>query len=138
MLNYPLRWPTYWPRIARHRRDSTGSSKPHHPTLALALDNLNYTLGQAFAGLNPHQVELTTNIPVSQHPLALNAVHVEDPGVSLWWRYGERRFCLPIDKYHSVHGNVAVLRVILGDLGYARMHSPELFDRIIKELVIDG
>lgn len=102
ITSYPLAWPTHFPR-AKRREPS-----PFHTTLAGALGNVQTSLTR-FARDSQmllDQIVISSNVTLGDD-------RPRDPGVAIWFTWDAQQICIPIDRYHTVEGNLqAVYRIM--------------------------
>lgn len=100
---YPLTWPEHLPRYQRAR--DKGAFKT---TLAGALENVQRSL-KLFAqdsGLRLSDVVISSNVTLGTNRPA-------DPGVAVWFTWGDSVRCIPVDRYSTVEGNLQAIHHII-------------------------
>lgn len=101
-IAFPLTWPEDMPR-AKSREN--GSFKT---TLPSALDNVEGSL-RAFSRDSGKAV---TEIVMSSN-VALGVKTPPDPGVAVWFKWEGEQFCIAVDRYTKVEGNLQAIHHVL-------------------------
>ena len=115
---YPLPWPTQWPRSAR--RDLARFRTPLAAAHAGLLDELHR--------LGATDVVVSSNAEPSRRGgyLAMRR-EPDDPGVAVYFRWGDRQFVIPCDCWTTVAANLQAVRLTVAAIrGIARWGTPGL------------
>ena len=100
---FPLTWPEHLPRYSRTREKGAFKS-----TLAAALENVQRSL-KLFAQDSGMAV---SNIIISSN-VTLGAQRPTDPGVAVWFTWGDSVRCMPVDRYGFVEANLQAIHHII-------------------------
>lgn len=99
---YPLSWPDAFPRASKREG---GQFKT---TLAGALKNVQDSL-RRFAVDSKTPLE---NVVISSN-VTLGANVPADPGVAIWFRWGDMPVCIAVDRYTRVEANLQAIHHII-------------------------
>lgn len=99
---YPLTWPPAFPRATRRE---TGAFKA---TLPQALKNVQDSL-RLFASDSRTKLDglvISSNVTLGENRPA-------DPGVAIWFTWGDMQVCIPVDRYQTVQANLQAIHHII-------------------------
>lgn len=99
---YPLTWPPAFPRATRRE---TGAFKA---TLPQALKNVQDSL-RLFASDSRTKLD---GLVISSN-VTLGVSKPTDPGVAIWFTWGEMQVCIPVDRYQTVQANLQAIHHII-------------------------
>lgn len=125
--SYPLSWPLGWKRTAPAARKralfnagsveysadrSASWNRKRDVTVAEGCDRVLAEVGRM--GCPGYNTIVSTNVPVTRSGLPRSGLREpDDPGVAVYWRDGERRLVMAIDRYDRVADNLAAVAATL-------------------------
>lgn len=125
--SFPLQWPVGWKRTPLRQ-----SSQFKNHTIAHAVEQVLAELKRM--GIGDWNVIISTNLSLRLDGLPYsNQKQPEDVGVSVWWRVGDGRKVIALDKYERVADNLyAVAKTIGAMRGIDRWGSGEILERTFE------
>lgn len=120
---YPLCWPDGWPRLFPWKR-TIGNFKTSQNTAQLGLMDEIRKLGG-------NEVILSTNIKLRLDGLPYASQREpEDPGVAVYFKYGDKPMCFACDQYTSIAANMQAIRLTIEALrGIERWGASDMMER---------
>lgn len=98
MSEYPLKWPTHWPRTKNPGKSQFKTS------LSKALDNVHEELRRFGdnAGKRVSSIVISSNVTLGkQRP--------DDPGVAVYFEWDGISTCIAVDRYDKVEDNLQAI-----------------------------
>jgi len=132
--NSPLTWPAGWRRTESTIPSRFGQGK-RPLTIAKAIDFVLAELKRK--GIGSCNIIISTNLKLrlDGYPYS-NQKEPQDKGVSVWWKEGESRKVIALDKYNKVADNLyAIGKTIEAMRGIDRWGSGEILERVFDGFV---
>lgn len=125
----PLTWPEGWAR-SKLQVDSRFGRHDSRVTIAKAIKGILHEL--ELMGIPDWNVIISTNLKLKKSdalPIS-NQREPDDTGVSVWWRDGEHRKAIALDKFNRTADNLwAIAKTIEAMRGIGRWGSGEILER---------
>lgn len=100
---YPLIWPDHIDRWKGTRQP--GAFKTSLPA---AMDNVDASLRRfgADSAIPVKDIVISSNVSLGNNKPA-------DPGVAIWFTWGDQKICIPVDRYSKVEANLQAIHHVL-------------------------
>ena len=122
---YPLAWPGGWPRTPSHARES--DRRFHGKNYRLSVGRARDQLLDELRLLGATNLLVSSNLPTrSDGLLHSDPRRVDDPGISVWFRYKNKQMVMARDGYISVAGNLRSLGLAIEGLRQLERHGGSL------------
>lgn len=125
---YPLSWPDAWPR-AKWREASRFGSRGSGASINQSTREILRQLD--LMGIPEWNVIISTNLELRLDGLPrANQTYVADPGVAVWFKQGDNRKVIAIDKYDKPGCNLRAVAKTLEAMRGIERWGGELLERV--------